>query len=274
MELRLPRVFLAMAAGSGLAVAGVAWQGVLRNPLADPYLIGVSAGGALGAGLAMAFDLTWPGGASALPAVAFIGSLGAVALVFAVGGMADMRMERLLLAGVAVSALLSALLAVLRTWRTELLPPLDFWIMGSLAPPRGWADLGRAAPYLGAGFAVLLAMAGPLNVLQLGAERARGLGLDPKRVQQVLIGAASLVTAAVVGTCGMIGFVGLVVPHAVRYMVGPDLRKVLPTSLLAGALLLVLADLVARLAGEIPVGVVTAFLGAPFFLVLVMKGPK
>lgn len=274
LEMRLPRLLLAIGAGAGLAAAGVAWQGVLRNPLADPYLIGVSAGGALGAGLAMAFDLRAPGGASLVPTLAFAGSLGAVGLVYGIGGNGRLRLERLLLAGVALTSFLSAILAVLLTLMPDRVPPLQFWMMGSIAPPRGWADLAREAPYLLAGLAVLAALSGHLNVLQLGPERARSLGVDPRRAEQMLIGAASLVTAAVVSTCGMIGFVGLVVPHIARVLSGPDLRRALPTAALAGATLLVLADVLARMIGEIPVGVVTAFLGAPFFLMLLLKGGR
>lgn len=273
-EMRLPRLLLAIGCGAGLAAAGVAWQGVLRNPLADPYLIGVSAGGALGAGLAMAFDLRAPGGASLVPTLAFAGSLGTVGLVYAIGGRGRLRLERLLLAGVALTSFLSAILAVLLTLLPDRVPPLQFWMMGSIAPPRGWSDLGRQAPYLIAGLAVLGALSGHLNVLQLGPDRARSLGVDPHRAEQALIGAAALVTAAVVSTCGMIGFVGLVVPHMARVLSGPDLRRALPAAALAGATLLVLADLLARMVGEIPVGVVTAFLGAPFFLMLLLKGEK
>lgn len=273
-EMRVPRLLLAIGAGVGLAASGVAWQGVLRNPLADPYLIGVSAGGALGAGLAMAFDLRAPGGASLVPTAAFAGSLGAVGLVYVIGGTGRLRLERLLLAGVALTSFLSAILAVLLTLMPDRVPPLQFWMMGSIAPPRGWADLWRELPYLLAGLAILAALSGHLNVLQLGHDRARSLGVDPRKAELALIGAAALVTAAVVATCGMIGFVGLVVPHVARVLVGPDLRKALPIAALAGATLLVLADVVARMIGEIPVGVVTAFLGAPFFLMLLIKGDK
>ena len=262
--MRLPRLLLAIGAGAGLAASGVAWQGVLRNPLADPYIIGVSAGGALGAGIAMAFDLRAPGGASLVPTAAFIGSLGTVGLVYAIGGTGRVRLERLLLAGVALTSFLSAILAVLLTLLPERVPPLQFWMMGSIAPPRGWADLGREAPYLLVGLVALAALAGHLNVLQLGPDRARSLGVDPKKAELVLIAAAALVTAAVVSTCGMIGFVGLVIPHVSRVMVGPDLRKALPTAALAGATLLVLADVVARMLGEIPVRFVTPFLGAKY----------
>ncbi len=271
LQMRLPRVLLAIGAGAGLAASGVAWQGVLRNPLADPYLIGVSAGGALGAGMAIAFDLQWPGGVSAVPACAFAGALLAVGVVLALAGTRQMRIERLILAGVAVGAFLSACLAVLLVWKSNRMPAVYFWMMGSLAPPRGWPDLLRAAPYLAVGWGVLLVFAGPMNVLQLGPERAHSLGIDPRRAQLALIAAATLLASTVVATCGMIGFVGLVVPHMARMLVGPDLRRTLPVATLAGALLLILADLIARLAGEIPVGVVTAFLGAPFFLFLVLR---
>lgn len=271
LEMRLPRVLLAMAAGAALSASGVAWQGVLRNPLADPYLIGVSSGGALGAAIAIAFGLCWPGGASAVPACAFIGAVGSVVVVLALSGLREVRVERLILAGVAVGAFLAACLAVLLVWKADKVPAVYFWLMGSLAPPRGWADLFLELPYLAVGWLVLAALSGPMNVLQLGAERAHALGIRPVRVQLALIGAATLLASTVVATCGMIGFVGLVVPHIARMLVGPDLRRTLVVATLFGALLLLLADLVARLAGELPVGVVTAFLGAPFFLFLILK---
>lgn len=273
-EIRLPRVLLALVAGFGLAAAGVTWQGVLRNPLADPYLIGVSAGGALGAGLAIFWRGDMPLGAQAVPIAAFVGSLLALGVVWSISGRgASFSVERMLLAGVAVGSFLSAILSMLLFWNQESLTTLYFWMLGSFSG-RTWEDLRLALPYLSIGMGLLFWQLRHLNVLQLGAERARGLGVDTVSVQRWLIVGASLVTASLVAVCGMIGFVGLVVPHLTRLLVGPDLRKVLPASCLLGAILLVGADLAARTLwapAEMPVGVLTALLGAPFFLYLIAR---
>lgn len=273
-EIRIPRVLLALVAGVGLAAAGVTWQGVLRNPLADPYLIGVSAGGALGAGLALFWKGDLPLGTQTVPVAAFLGSLMALSLVWSISGRgASFSVERMLLAGVAVGSFLSAILSMLLFWNQESLTTLYFWMLGSFSG-RSWEDLRLALPYLSVGLVMVFWQLRHLNVLQLGAERARGLGVDTVNVQRWLIIGASLVTASVVAVCGMIGFVGLVVPHLTRLVVGPDLRKVLPASCLLGAILLVGADLAARTLwapAEMPVGVLTALLGAPFFLYLIAR---
>lgn len=273
-EIRLPRVLLALLAGIGLAAAGVTWQGVLRNPLADPYLIGVSAGGALGAGIALFGKVDAWLGAQAVPVSAFLGSLLALAVVWSISGRgAAFSVERMLLAGIAVGSFLSALLSMLLFWNRESLTTLYFWMLGSFSG-RTWEDVTLALPYLLTGLTLLFFQLRHLNVLQLGSDRARGLGVDTLRVQRLLIVGASLVTASVVAVCGMIGFVGLVVPHVTRLLVGPDLRRVLPASCLLGAILLVVADLASRTLwapAEMPVGVLTALLGAPFFLYLIAR---
>ncbi len=275
-EVRVPRVALAGLAGAALAIAGAAWQGVLRNPLADPYLIGASAGAALGAAGAILFGLG--GGASwALPLLAFVGAIGAVALVYrlaSTGGRA-LSVERLLLAGVAVSSFLSALLSLAMLAKAEAFTQLYFWLMGGLSG-RGWEHVALLVPYAALASAGLLAYVPRLNLLQLGEETARGLGVDLARDQRVVIALAALLTAAVVSVCGMIGFVGLVVPHVARLLAGPDLRRMLPVAAVLGAGLLTAADLAARLLWapvEIPVGVLTAMLGAPFFLMLLARRP-
>lgn len=275
-EVRVPRVLLGSLAGAALAVAGAAWQGVLRNPLADPYLIGASAGAALGAAGAILFG--WGGGAGwALPLLAFTGAIAAVALVYRLAstGSRALSVERLLLAGVAVSSFLSAVLSLAMIAKAEAFTQLYFWLMGGLSG-RGWEHVAMVAPYALAATAGLLAYVPRLNLLQLGEETARGLGVDLVRDQRVVIALAALLTAAVVSVCGMIGFVGLVVPHVARLLAGPDLRRMLPVAAVLGAALLTLADLGARLLWapvEIPVGVLTAMLGAPFFLMLLARRP-
>lgn len=270
----MPRVLLALVAGIGLAAAGVTWQGVLRNPLADPYLIGVSSGGALGAGLALFWKGETPLGIHTVPISAFLGAMVALAMVWAISGRgAAFSVERMLLGGVAVGSLLSAILSMLLFWNQESLTTVYFWMLGSFSG-RSWEDLRLAWPYLAVGLVMVFWHLPHLNVLQLGSERARGLGVDTRSVQRWLIIGASLVTASVVAVCGMIGFVGLVVPHLTRFLVGPDLRRVLPASCLLGASLLVGADLASRTLwapAEMPVGVLTALLGAPFFLYLIAR---
>ena len=273
-EVRAPRVALGGLAGASLAIAGAAWQGVLRNPLADPYLIGASAGAALGAAGALLFG--WGAGAPwALPLLAFGGAVGAVALVYrlAMSPGRALSVERLLLAGVAVSSFLSAVLSLAMIAKAEAFTQLYFWLMGGLSG-RGWEHVALLAPYAAVATLGLLAYVPRLNLLQLGEETARGLGVDLARDQRVVIALAALLTAAVVSVCGMIGFVGLVVPHVARLLAGPDLRRMLPVAAVLGAALLTGADLGARLLWaptEIPVGVLTAMLGAPFFLMLLAR---
>lgn len=273
-QVRVPRVLLAGLAGLGLAVAGVAWQGVLRNPLADPYLIGASAGAALGAAGAILFGIGG-GQPMAVPLLAFLGSLGAVALVYRLAlspshqGQAP-GAERLLLAGVAVSAFLSAVMSLAVLVKSDSFTQLYFWLVGGLSG-RGWEHVGMLAPYALVAIAGLAVFTPRLNLLQLGEETAFGLGVDVARDRRWLIGLAALLTAAIVSVCGMIGFVGLVVPHLARLLVGQDLRRVMPVAAGIGACLLVGADLAARLLWaplEIPVGILTALAGAPFFLYL------
>jgi iron complex transport system permease protein len=270
-QIRLPRVVMGTLAGAGLAIAGAAWQGVLRNPLADPYLVGASAGAAVGAAAALLFGVG--GGASvALPLLAFGGSLAAVGVVYRLAAEPGrpLAVERLLLAGVAVSSLLSAVLSLLMLVRQEAFTQLYLWLIGGLAG-RGWEHVALLASYGGLAVAGLAWWVPRLNLLQLGEQTARSLGVDHRRDPQILVGLAALLTAAVVSVCGMIGFLGLVVPHLARLLAGPDMRRALPVAALLGAILLTLGDLAARTLWapvEIPVGVLTALLGAPFFLYL------
>lgn len=273
-DIRLPRVLLALVAGAGLSAAGATWQGLLRNPLADPYLIGVSAGGALGAAIALFLGEHLPFGGGGIPVCAFLGSLAAVGVIYGLAGPGrGVSMERLLLVGVALGSFLSALLSLILFSHADSMGNLYLWMLGGFAG-RGWSDLLDALPFLALGLGLILSQLRHLNVLQLGSERARSLGVDTRRSHGLLLVGATLVTASIVATCGMIGFVGLVVPHVARLLVGPDQRRLLPTACLLGANLLVVADLVARTVWapvEVPVGVLTAMLGAPFFLHLIRR---
>lgn len=272
-ELRLPRVATGMAVGAGLACAGAVFQALLRNPMADPYIIGPAAGASLGAVLALSLPLataSWLG-MGAVQLLAFAGGLGAVVVVMAVArGRGGTPVVTLLLAGYAVSALLSAGVALLIVAAGDRLAAVVGWLLGSLAGA-SWPRVAVAAPLIVASFSLLLLRWRALNALLLGEAHAATLGVALEREKRILVGLAALATSAAVAVSGTIGFVGLVVPHVMRLIVGPDHRVLLPAAMLYGAALLVLADLGARLAGGVPVGVVTALLGAPFFLWLLRR---
>ncbi len=272
--IRLPRVILGGLAGAGLAAAGVAFQSILRNPLADPYVVGVSGGAALGGVLALALGL---GHELALPAFAFAGAAGSGLLLFALAHAAG-RTDALslLLVGVVFNAFAAAVVTFIKTVVSPTTAQeILFWLMGVIEaqPP---TLLVALAAYVAVGASVLLSAGGVLNLLSLSDEEALSLGLPVARARAVVFLAAALLVGAVVAVAGMIAFVGLVVPHVLRRLVGADNRWLLPASLLGGALFLIVADALARFVffvfgTEIPVGVVTAFTGGPFFLVLLLR---
>jgi iron complex transport system permease protein len=275
LQLRLPRVALAILVGGGLAVAGATFQALLRNPLAEPYILGISGGASVAAVLVLA--LGWAAAGSwVLPLAAFAGALLAITLVFrvatATGRAMDVRV--LLLAGVVVAAFFSACIAfILSVSPARTVQSAVLWIMGSLAAA-SWQSVAIAAAYTLPASLLLVALARSLNLMAIGEETAHYLGADVEGVKRVALSVAALITAAGVAVAGVIGFVGLVVPHAVRLLVGSDHRALLPLSFLAGSAFLTSADLVARLAlspTEIPIGVITAFVGVPFFLVLLRR---
>ncbi|WP_416839303.1 vitamin B12 ABC transporter permease BtuC [Haloferax sp. DFSO52] len=266
VSVRLPRILLAALVGFALATAGVVMQGFFRNPMADPSIIGVSSGAAVGAVATIALSLSVPFG---LQGAAF-GSAIVTAFVVYMLATQDGRtpVATLLLAGVAVQTFLGAVISFLLLQSGESLRQVVFWLMGHLSGAT-WDEVVLLTLVLPVPFAVLLAHTRDLNVLLLGEEDAHALGIEVERTKQLLLVTASIVTAAAVAVSGVIGFVGLVVPHMLRLVVGPDHRLLLPASALAGASFLVLTDTIARSgAAEVPVGVVTAALGAPFFLYL------
>ncbi|WP_132058324.1 vitamin B12 ABC transporter permease BtuC [Halorussus amylolyticus] len=266
VTLRLPRIALGAVVGFALATAGVVMQGFFRNPMADPSIIGVSSGAAVGAVATIAIPFAIPFG---LPTAAFLGAMVAAFGVYLLA-TEDGRtpVATLLLAGVAVQTFLGAVVSFLLLHSGESLREAVFWLMGHLHVA-SWDDVTFALPVAVLGFVVLFAYARDLNVLLLGEEDAHALGVEVERTKRLLLAVASVVTGAAVAVSGVIGFVGLVVPHVMRLLVGPDHRVLLPTSALAGAVFLVATDTVARSgAAELPVGIVTAFLGAPFFLYL------
>ncbi|MEO7117644.1 MAG: iron chelate uptake ABC transporter family permease subunit [Candidatus Limnocylindrales bacterium] len=272
LELRLPRVLTAATVGTGLAVAGVVLQGLLRNPLADPYVLGTASGAALGAAIAILFPFQIAIlGLGLVHVFAFMGALLAVWLVYRLaGGSSSGSLTSVLLTGYAVGSLLAAGLAMAMYLSGSNLRQIFFYLLGSFATAT-WEHLFFALPIVVISVALIIARARSLNALLLGEETALHLGLDVRRERRILLALASLVTAASVALAGLVGFVGLVVPHVVRLVVGPNARAVLPLAAIFGASFLILADLVARIPGELPVGVITAIVGAPFFLSLLRR---
>ena len=277
-SLRLPRVLLGLLIGASLALAGSTFQGLLRNPLADPFTIGVSSGAATGATIAIFLNrlsgLHFP---HMIPLFAFTGALMAIFFVYnlaKIGG--QIPVATLLLAGVVVSSFLSAVISLLMVFAGENMQGIFFWLSGGLMM-RSWTEIGFVMPYLLLGFCLLFAYARELNILLLGEEAALHLGVRVDFTKKLLLVTASLLTAAAVSVSGMIGFVGLIIPHAVRMLSGPDHRVLLPASALVGGIFMVWADVAARTVmapQEIPVGIITAFIGAPFFIYLLRKKKK
>jgi iron complex transport system permease protein len=286
LQERLPRVALAAVVGAALAAVGVAFQALVRNPLADPFVLGVSGGAALGATLALAAGLTAVTvGAVILPAVPLFAFGGAVGSLFLVHALASFRGRilplHLLLIGVVFNFFASAVIMFLKTVvAAQKAQEMLLWLMGSLSlEGRSLLDIGAAATLTGAGLAYLVASSQALNVVSLGDEGARHLGVDLDRVRRRVFVATSLMVGAAVSVSGMVGFVGLVVPHALRVVLGPDHRLLVPAAALAGATFLVLCDLLARLlfpvlTTEAPVGVITAFIGGPAFVVLLLRSRR
>ena len=275
LGLRLPRALLGALVGGGLAVAGATFQALLRNPLAEPYILGISGGAAAAAVLALGLGMVAIG-SWVLPAAAFAGALLAIALVFRVATAVDRSLDVrvLLLAGVVVGAFFTAVMALMLSLSdAQTVRSAVQWMMGSLYGAE-WSSVWTATAYTLPASALLLGLARPLNLLAIGDETATYLGTDVERVKRAAFAVASLITAAGVAVAGVIGFVGLIVPHALRLVIGSDHRALLPLSFLAGATFLVLADIAARVTlapGEIPIGVVTALTGVPLFLVLLRR---
>ena len=267
-QIRFPRVVLTLLVGSMLATAGCAYQGTFRNPLADPYFLGVSAGAGLGATTQIVFLNSAP--QWTLPLAAFIGAMGGVLLTYSLGrsSVTGRSSTSLILAGVAVAALLTAIQTLMCARNSDKVQQVYSWILGRLATA-GWNEVLMVAPYVVVCTIILLKYRRVLDVFAVGDEEATTLGLDVNKARAVIIIAASLGTAAVVSVTGLIGFVGIIVPHTVRLIVGSSYRVVLPLSVAFGGVFLIFADLIARTAlapEEIPIGVVTALIGAPFFL--------
>jgi len=275
LELRLPRVALAAIVGAMLATAGTAFQGILRNPLADPYILGISSGAAVGAAAAILIVSQTNGVLAkiALPLFSFMGALLSLLLVFLIAWNRKRDSVSLILAGVVVQSFLGAVLSFAVTISGHKLRTLVFWMMGSLTSA-GWDDIVFLIPYVSIGCFIVFTYYRRFNLLSLGEEAAQHLGMNVERTKMVVLIAATLLTASAVSVVGIIGFIGLIVPHIIRIIAGPDHKTLVPASFLAGAVFLLWSDTLARTiipAMEIPIGVITALAGAPFFGYLLKK---
>lgn len=272
-DLRLPRAVLAALVGAGLAGAGGAFQSMFRNPLADPFVIGASGGAALGATLAIVLAGNGPLRGVSTSLAAFVGALGAVFLVYLLAASSGETISALLLAGATLSTSLSAVVSLLMLLNDQKLQEIFAWLMGSFSG-RSWPQLWASGPLILIGLGLLWLLARPLDALATGDDSARSLGLPLEQARVAIVCAASLVTAAAVASCGIIGFVGLIAPHIGRLLVGTGYRRLLPISALIGALMLLATDSLARSLMpplELPVGIFTALIGGPSFLWLLRR---
>jgi iron complex transport system permease protein len=271
-ELRLPRVILAALVGGTLAVAGASYQGVFRNPLADPYLLGAAAGAGLGATIVVAYAPASRLTGDLLPLGAFVGAALAVVAAYVLGRSAGVAAgpAALVLAGVTIASFLTAVQTFVQQQHVDTVQEVYSWLLGRLATS-GWREVGIVLPYVAVAWVILVAHRRLLDVLAVGDEEAASLGVNVARVRLLVVAAATVATAAAVAVAGLIGFVGIIVPHTIRLLVGGSYRLLLPLSVIVGAGFLVFADVIARTVvspAELPIGVVTAFFGAPFFAVV------
>jgi len=277
IDIRLPRILLGALVGSALAVAGTTMQAIFRNPMASPYILGISSGAAFGAALAFVLGLNILLGISAVTLLAFLFTLLTTYLVYTIAkGGERTSVETLLLTGIAVGSFFSALVSLLMYISGEKLSTIWFWLMGGLWAS-DWNKLLFITPMIIFGIVALSLVSLHLNLLLMGEETALNLGLEVETFKKIIIILASLITAAAVSVCGIIGFIGLIIPHMMRILVGPDHRILLPSSCLVGAIFLVWVDTLARTIiapVELPVGIITALFGAPFFLYLLRKRKK
>lgn len=271
-KIRMPRVALGLIVGAMLSMSGAAYQGVFRNPLADPHLLGVSSGAGLGATVAIVAGVREIGPVDAIPLAAFVGAMLGIFLTYVLAsiGSSSRSAAVLILAGIAVAAFLSAIQTLLLQQNADSITEVYTWLLGRLSTS-GWTEIETLVPYAVVTTSILVVSRRLLDVMAVGDDEASTLGLNVNLARAVIVLTASLAIAAAVSVSGIIGFVGVVVPHTVRLIVGSSYRVILPLSLLFGGAFLVLADLTARTVlspAEVPVGVVTAFLGAPFFAVI------
>ncbi len=274
-EMNLPRVIMACLVGAGLGIAGAVMQAVFRNPMASPYILGLSSGASLGAAVGLTFTVAWLPQMLMIPLLAFVSCMATLFLVYYISNIGGrVPTETLLLAGIAVGSLLSALVSLLTYLAGEQMQGIVYWTMGNLTNAT-WENILIVAPLIFAGSLIMMSSSRDLNAMMLGDAHALDLGVEVKRVRLQLLVASALVTAAAVAFVGVIGFVGLVVPHILRILMGPDNRMLLPASLLGGAAFLMICDYISRVIapniGILPIGIVTALIGAPYFIYLLRR---
>ncbi|MDA8161453.1 MAG: iron chelate uptake ABC transporter family permease subunit [Desulfobacteraceae bacterium] len=275
LEVRLPRILTSAIVGAGLSISGVIFQGILLNPLADPYTLGVSAGAAFGASVAIILNISFLG-AYSIQLFAFLGAIGTlIAVIYLSSFEGRASSNSLILSGVIVAAILSAGISFLKYVADEQVSIIIFWLMGSFASET-WADVSFTMIFVLAGFLISFFFARDLNIISLGDRAAHSLGVSSDRVRMILLVTASFIAAVCVSVSGIIGFVGLVVPHLMRFFTGADNKVLLPASGLAGAILLLSADTITRavLPREVPIGVITAIIGGPLFCYILKKRGK
>jgi iron complex transport system permease protein len=274
-DVRLPRILTAALVGGGLAMCGVVFQGILLNPLADPYTLGVSAGAAFGASLAILLNIHLLGTYS-IPLFAFVGAACTLLVVIYLSSSAEgWSSNNLILSGIIVAAILSAGISFLKYIADEQVAVIIFWLMGSFGS-KTWTDVALTLIFIGIGFTVFVYYSRDLNLMSLGNRTASSLGVETRKVTLILLSTASLVAAICVSVSGIIGFVGLLIPHMMRLLTGPDNRRLVPVAMLSGGILLLCADTITRavLPSEIPIGVLTALIGGPFFCYIFWKQQK
>ena len=274
-NLRMPRIVLSVLVGAALSVCGSAYQSVFRNPLTDPYVLGISSGASLGAAIAILLGLE--AYLLGVGACALVSGLLTILVIYRIASIGNrMHTTTLLLTGVCITFLMSALISFLMVLRQDKMDSIIFWTMGSFASA-SWTDVAIVAPVVAVGIGVVLYHCRDLNLLLAGSETAKSLGVEVERVKKVLLLATTLMVAFCVSTCGVIGFVGLVVPHCIRLVSGPDNRRIVPYAIVVGALFLLMCDTMARtllMPAELPVGSLTALVGAPLFIYLLYKNKK
>ena len=280
MQIRLPRVLCGALVGAALATAGVIYQGIFRNPMADPYVIGAMSGASLGSALVIVLGVGVALlGVNTLQIFAFFGSLATVLFVYTISRSGSrVPVTMLLLTGIAITYFQSAIVTFLQVIASDrLLHGLTFWLIGSLAPTENWNRVWSIFPLIAVGIIISYLYSRDLNILALGEDQAQHLGVETEKVKRILLICGALLTAAAVSISGLIGFVGLIIPHLTRVVIGPDHRVLLPTAAIVGASFLMICDAIARVAmgsGEAPVGVITALSGGPFFIYLLRRRKK
>jgi iron complex transport system permease protein len=278
LNIRLPRIILAVIIGIALSTSGVVFQAIFKNPMADPYILGISAGAAFGATVVIILGISFSFiGLSAISLGAFIGAISTTAIVYNIARInSKVPVITLLLSGIAISFFLSALINLIMTFNHDQVEKIVFWTMGSVSAA-SWNSVMVSIVPVSIGVIIFLIFSKDLNVILMGEETAQNLGVNVELLKKILLVVASIVSASVVAVSGIIGFVGLIVPHAVRIVVGPDHRKLFPFTIITGALFMIIADTISRVAlepTELPIGVITSLIGAPYFIFLLIRNKK